>query len=381
LEPLPDRIRILHLITDLDVGGAELVLARLVESADASRFAHTVVSLSDRGAVGARIAAAGIPVHELRMRKGASNVSALWRLFAVVRQLRPAVIQTWLYHADLAGAIVTLLGSRVPLVWNIRCAELDPRDHPRSLGVVLRILAAWSARPAAVICNSTAGRTAHQRLGYRPRAWELIPNGFDTEVLRPSAAARSEIRAELGVASDTPLVGLLARVHPMKDHETFLSAAAAVAAARPDVQFVIAGRGTEAAATLHERARVSGIAARVHFLGERDDAPRLLAALDVAVSSSYGEAFPNAVGEAMACGTPCVVTDVGDTAALVGDTGIVVPPRDPAALARGIEHVLNLPATERQALGCAARRRVADNFSLARTTERYERLYLQVAGC
>jgi glycosyltransferase involved in cell wall biosynthesis len=379
LERLPDRLRILHLITDLDVGGAELMLARLLEASDGLRFEHAVVSLTDQGPVGQRLAAAGFAVHHLGIRKGATNIRALRTLLAVVRQMRPAVIQTWLYHADLVGLLVGLFDGSPALVWNIRCAELEPGDHPRSLPLVLRLLAAASARPQAVVVNSQAGRTAHERLGYRPRAWEIIPNGFDPHLFQPSPAARADVCAELRVPAKTLLVGLLARVHPMKDHETFLRAAAAVAAKRADVRFILAGRGTDTAGELRDLARALGIASSVEFLGERQDAPRLLAAFDVAVSSSYGEAFPNVVGEAMACGAACVVTDVGDTARLVGSAGCIVPARNPPALADGIDRILRMTASERQALGCAARQRIIDHYSLARIAEEYQRLYLRVA--
>jgi glycosyltransferase involved in cell wall biosynthesis len=298
----------------------------------------------------------------------------------LLRQLRPDVLQTWLYHADLAGVVAGGI-ARVPrIVWNIRCAELDPRDHPRSLPALLRVLAFLSARPAAIICNSEAGRRAHERIGYRARRWEIIPNGFDTGAVHPTAGARAQLRRALGIRDDAKVVGLLARFHPMKDHITFLEAAAIVTAAHPDIHFVAAGRGVPDAPPIARWMDGRNVGATVHLLPEQTDGMQFLAALDVAVSSSYSEAFPNVVAEAMACGIPCVATDVGESTHIVGPTGAIVPPRDPVALAAAINRILDLGLDARQALGAAARERIVSEFSIDRAAVRYDDLYAELTG-
>lgn len=374
-------MRVVHLITDLDVGGAEMMLARLVERLDPARIENAVISLSTKGRLGDRIEAAGVPVFTLGLRPGRPNPFALWRLVRLLRRLRPDVIQTWLYHADLAGLVAGTLARAPKIVWNIRCTDLDPRDHSWSLSVVSRLLALGSRWPAAIVCNSVEGRRAHVHRGYAPRVWEIIPNGVDTDLFRPCAGARGALSRELGIAENVPLVGHLARRHPMKDHAAFLHAAALVLKARPEVQFVAAGRGVAGDRILEGIISRLDLGRRVLLLPERADSPRFLAALDAAVSSSsYGEGFPNVVAEAMACGTPCIVTDVGDSALLVGDTGVVVPPRAASALADGILKILNLPPDSRTAMGLAARARVLAEFSLDRATRHYEELYLRIGG-
>ena len=381
----PDRIdpsraiRVAHVITDLEPAGAEFMLARLVESFAGTSIESVVISLGTRGPVGERIASRGVPVFSLGMRPGRPNPYALWSLIRLIRRARPAIVQTWLYHADFAGLLGGAL-TRVPVIWNIRCAELDPADHPSSLTPLRHALALASRYPAAVICNSSAGQRAHEQIGYRPKRWAVIPNGFDTDAFRPQPAARSELRQELGLSAAVPLVGLLARFHPMKDQATFLNAAKQVITALPNVHIVAAGRGVDVAPSLREFVHGAGLADRVHLLPERNDSSRFLAALDVAVSSSYGEAFPNVVGEAMACGTPCVVTNVGDSAHIVGDTGVIVPPRDPSALAAGILDVLREDEAARAARGRAARARILSEFSLQQAAGRYEALYRDVTG-
>ena len=355
------------------------MLARLVETFMGAGVENTVISLGTRGVLGDRIESTGTPVFSLGMRPGRPDPRGLWRLVRLLHRLRPAILQTWLYHADFAGLLAGRL-ARVPVIWNIRCAELDARDHPILLMMLLRALAFASRFPSAVISNSHAGERAHEQLGYRPRRWEIIPNGIDTHAFRPCPAARSELRRELGLPADGKLIGLLARFHPMKDQATFLKAAQTVIAKKPDVHIVLAGRGIDVAPSLNRLLNDLDLRGRVQLRPERNDAARFFAALDVAVSSSYSEAFPTVVAEAMACGTPCVVTDVGDSAQIVGDAGVIVPPRDPAALAAGILRILDLSDTATAALGIGARERIASEFSLERAAARYKDLYLELAG-
>jgi glycosyltransferase involved in cell wall biosynthesis len=368
------------LITELNVGGAEVMLAHVAGRSNRAEFRTTVISLSDVGAIGARIRQHNVPVYALGMRPDRVNALAMWRLVRLLRRLQPDILQTWLYHADVAGTIAAKVAGVPHTVWNVRCADLNPAEHPRSLMWLLRVLPALSALPAAVICNSTAGRREHERLGYRPRRWSMIPNGFDTDAFSPAPDARRLMRRELGIADDVPLVGMLARLHPMKDHPTFVKAAAEVARRRDDVRFVIAGRGVDGNDRLLNLARSLSISDRVRFLPERQDSAAFLAALDVAVSSSSSEAFPNVVGEAMACGVPCVVTDVGESRMLVGDTGVVVPPRDPTALADGILRVLALDPASRTDLGRRARRWIQAEFSLQPVVDQYLALYAELVG-
>jgi len=375
-----DRIRVVHLITDLDVGGAERALARLVAAMDRTRIDSTVVTLRAGGLLVDEIARHGIPVMGVSARGGTVGPRALWRLVTLLRQLRPTVLQTWLYHADLAGILAGRLAGVPAVAWNIRCAGLEPGDHSRLLRPMLSLLALLSARPAAVVCNSDAGRLAHERLGYHPRRWIMLPNGFDVDALTPDDGARIGLRRELGLAEDVTLVGVVARLHPMKDHATFLMAAAAIATRRRDVHFLLVGRGVTASVELGTLIRKLGLDSLVHRMEERLDARAVFGALDVAVSSSYSEAFPNVVAEAMACGTPCVVTDTGESAAIVGETGLVVPIRDPASLAEAILRLLMLEPDQRVELGKRARARIRSEYAIDRIARRYEALYVELAG-
>jgi glycosyltransferase involved in cell wall biosynthesis len=370
-------ITVLHLISTLETGGTEMMLSKLVARSDPGRFRHVVVSLTTVGPVGEQIAALGIPVSSLRMRRGMPDPRALIRLVRVMRRAKPDVVQTWLYHADALG----LLGAaamRVPVVWNIRSA-IDVDELGPVVAVLARFCARMSRFSAAVVTNSEAARILHARLGYCPRQWLVIPNGFDTRRFMPDATAYRDVRRELGLPADALLIGIVARFDPLKDHQTFLRAAGQLGQWRDDPNFVLVGREmTTANAQLREWIELSGVSDRVHLLGERADVPRLTAALDIATCSSCGEGFPNVIGEAMACAVPCAVTDVGDAALIVGDTGRVVPPKDPPALASAWRELIELGPEGRRELGLRARARVEERYSLDTVVRQYEALYERV---
>lgn len=374
--------KVVHLITGLNTGGAETALYRLLAGTDLHRFPSVVVSLGDEGDLGPRIRALGVPVQALRVRGGIGRAAAApVRLLRLLRRERPDVLQTWLYHADLAGALLARLAGVPVLAWNLRCSAPVPGATPQRPPALLQVLRALSGVPDVVVANARAGRDFHAAAGYRPREWRIIPNGMDLNAFRPSVELRARTRAALGIEGDAPVVGMVARYDALKDHQTFLRAAAALRARRPDAVFVLAGREvTDENPVLARQVDALGLRGAVHLLGPCSDVAALYPAFDVAALSSLAEGFPNVLAEAMACGVPCVSTDVGDATHLVGDTGRVVPPGDPAALADAWAALLALAPAERARLGDAARARIAAEFSLGAAVERYEALYLSLAG-
>jgi len=372
-------VRIAHVITGLDTGGAELMLARLLAPLRSEGFESSVLSLTDIGPVGARIGSLGVDVRAVGMRRGVPTPAGLWRLAGALREARAQLVQTWMYHADLAGGLAGRMAGRLPVVWGIRHSTFD-RRHTRALtrltARTCAVLSHWL--PRRIVCCSRAAMQVHAGLGYAKEKMLVIPNGFDAGQFHPDGAARDAVRSELGLPADARVIGMVGRFDPQKDHATFIEAARRLA--RADAWFVLCGRGVRGDnPALSALLRAAGLSERFRLLGERDDVPALTAAFDVATSSSaFGEAFPNVVGEAMACGVPCVVTDVGDAAAVVADTGAVVPARDPAALAGAWREMLDLPAERRAQMGAAARRRIEDNYALPMVARRYADLYREV---
>ena len=369
-------IRIAHVISDLDTGGAEMMLAKLVGAMDRDRFSNTVISLTDRGQLGEQIESSGVAVHPLGMKRGRPDIFALPRLIRLFNTLNPTIVQSWLYHADLLSTLAVKFSGSPILLWNVRCSDMDLKRYSLLSRWVRWVLARWSAAPAAVIVNSEAGKQQHERLGYRPRRWDVIPNGFDTARFHPNTSLRLPLRQEWKVPPDAVVVALVARVDPMKDHATFLNAAQEVSNARQNVYFLLVGKDTQ---TLAPAVAAKGLTDRVRVLGYRSAIECLLPGVDVLCLSSYGEGFPNVLGEAMACGIPCVSTDVGDARSIIFDTGLVVPARDPAALAHAMIDLIDRGPAARATLGRAARERIEKTYSLPMIVEQYMATYSALA--
>jgi glycosyltransferase involved in cell wall biosynthesis len=370
-------MRVMHVITGLSTGGAETMLLKLLSAASGS-MEHVVVSLGEEGTIGPRIAALGVPVHCLGLRRNAPNPFRALSILPLARRIGPQLIQGWMYHGNLMASMAALaLRHKPPVLWNIRQTVYDLRRERWLTAKFIRLGARLSSRPAAIIYNSQTSATQHESLGYGAEKRVIIPNGFDYQLLRPDEAARKAVRTELGIADDTVLVGLVARYHPMKDHVGFLQAAAMIARSYPQTRFVLAGAGVSSTQPELVKAIQQNELWDCVMLGERSDIPRLNNAFDIGCSASaWGEGFSNSIGEAMACGVPCAVTDVGDSAYIVADTGLVSPPRAPEALAKAIAGLIEIGRSGRQQLGTKARQRIETEFSLPAIVRRYEGLYL-----
>ncbi|WP_202901063.1 glycosyltransferase [Methylocaldum szegediense] len=367
-----------HVITGLGTGGAERMLCKLLGALDQKFFDLRVVSLLDEGTQGVHIRSLGIPLDVLELRKYTP-----WRLLRLTRLFRrhqPTLVQSWMYHANVAASLTTM-GSGVPVVWNIR-HSLDNLNAEKPITqAVIRFGAPLSRTTAAIVYNSKRSAEQHERLGYEPGRRIVIPNGFDLAQFQPSAEAKKRLRALLGIPESGLVIGLVARCHPMKDPQNFLAAARQVLDSKREAHFLMVGTGMERTnAMLTRMISETGLEDRVHLLGERGDIQDLVPGLDVvALASSHGEGFPNAIGEAMASGVPCAVTDVGDAGWLVGDTGRVVPPKNPEALAGALINLIDMGDAGRLTLGMAARQRVAERFSLDAVSREYAALYDEVA--
>jgi glycosyltransferase involved in cell wall biosynthesis len=357
--------RVLHVITDLDVGGAEAMLRQVASVKDSWAEETQVVSLLPGGFHAAALRAAGVPVTELDFRSPLALLPSFVTLTRLICSFRPAVVQGWMYHGDLAALLAAKASGRrgeTKVVWGIRCSDMDFNRYGAVLRAVVRLCARLSASPDLVTANSSAGLKAHVNLGYHPRRTEIVHNGIDVSRFRPDAEARKAVRAELGIDENAFVAAHVARVDPMKDHASMIAAAGKL----PDVQTLLIGAGTE---------RLE-VPANIHRLGRRSDIPRLLAASDAIVSSSvFGEGFSNALAEGMACGLPAIATDVGDARFIVGDTGAIVPPGNSGALASAISALALQSSDARAQLGAKARARIAEHFSLERAVKRFAEIY------
>lgn len=377
-EMTPDR-KVLHTITGLTMGGAEMMLYRLLARGDRTRLSPAVLSLLSPGPVGERMRALGVPVRTLGMRQEQPLSPALLRLVGIARAVRPTLIQGWMYHGNLTASLCALLSGRQPVIWNVRHSISDLKRETLLTRGIIRAGAALSWSPRAIIYNSRRGAAQHEAIGYDPAKTMVIPNGFDCQLFRPRPAMRRRLCQEAGIDEAAAIIGMIARNHPQKDPGNLIKATALLVGRGVHLHVVIVGPGFDAGNSELVRAiHQAGIAERVSLLGQRHDIPEVVAGLDIAtLTSAWGEGFPNVLGEAMASGVPCVATDVGDSAWIVGRAGLVVPAGDPEALADALGRLIALGPQERQQLGAAARARVLQDFGVDEIVRQYETLYEQ----
>lgn len=375
-------MKILHVIVGLHTGGAEKNLERLILGhANDPRFEHSVVVLTTAGPIGEKLRQRGIPVHSLQMRSPANAPLAIWKLRAIVRSTRPDVVHTWMYHADLVGGIAARLAGNDAVLWSIHTTDMMP-GTARTTAVIRRVCALLSRSiPFAILSVAEAGRDTHAAIGYDRRRTLVVPNGFDMSTFVADVRARNALRQQFGWTDQNLVVGCVARFNYYKDHANLIRAAALLAGRAEHVRILLVGRDmVETNQELKALIEQSGYPDRFVLLGERDDVVGCLSAMDIFCQPSRSEAFPTALGEAMAIGLPCVATDVGDSALLIGDAGLLVPKEDAVALSAALQRLVDMTARERRALSARARKRIGDNFSIDQVRGRYEDIYAATAA-
>ncbi len=369
--------RILHLISSLNTGGAEMMLYKLLSGMNKEVFKSRVVSLIPPGPIGNKIESINIQVDHLGLDRGFFSPMAIFKLTGMINEFKPDLIQTWMYHSDLLGFLTSKITRTGKVIWNIRCSSMELTHYhffTRWAVILCKLLSRFSQ---VTITNSYTARADHLKMGYRPKRFQVIPNGFDLSQFKSSEAAKIELRRELKLEEKALCIGLIARYDPKKDHSTFLKAINRITHTHRNCNFILCGDSVDSKnAELINIMRELEIGPFVHLLGRRGDISRIIGAMDIIVlSSAFGEGFPNVIGEAMSCEVPCVVTDVGDSARIVGGNGKVVPPRNPGALAKAIIELIDLTPEARQTMGKKARERINSEYSLENIVKQYETLY------
>jgi glycosyltransferase involved in cell wall biosynthesis len=331
-------MKILHIITGLGLGGAETVLFRLVSNTN-DKDSTSVITLGQGGVYADRIKELGVDVYSLNMPKGRPSISGLLNLYRYIKSFSPDVIQTWMYHADLIGGIIGRLAGAKTIIWGIRNSNLDPTaigNNTRRVAKLCALLSPWI--PSSIISCSQTAVGSHVRMGYAANKFMVIPNGYDHNYFIPNPDAGAKLRKELGVPNDISVLGMVARFDPQKDHSNLISALALLKKKNSSFACLLVGGDMEDNnSVLRQLLNNADINDSVQLLGPRSDIVAVMNALDINILSSLGEGFPNVIAEAMACGTPCVATDVGDARLIIEDEGWVVPPQDSNALATAIE--------------------------------------------
>ncbi|EKO3578430.1 glycosyltransferase [Vibrio metschnikovii] len=372
--------KILHIITGLNDGGAEAVLYRLCQFDKKNQ--HIVVSLMNQGKYGSLLEEIGVQVYCLDMSAGKIRFAALIKLYKLIRQLKPDVVQTWMYHADLIGGVIARLAGVKNIVWGVHHTTLVKGESKRSTILIAKINALISSFiPRKIIYCAEKSRQVQQSIGFSPKIGYVVPNGYNIDDFKPDLDAGMAFRQEVGLADEKFLIGHVGRYDPQKDHQTLLLSVSELLNRNTEFEFEVVLVGTNldkdnlVLSNIIDKNNLSC----VRMLGRRSDMPSVMTGFDVFVlSSAFGEAFPNVLNEAMACGTPCITTDVGDAAVIVGDTGWVAPPKNPQALAKAMLEAMEEKQNNPQAWQArkqACRERIVNNFSIEKMVEGYHQVW------
>jgi glycosyltransferase involved in cell wall biosynthesis len=365
---------VVFLVRSLNYGGVERQLVVLAKGMDRNRFEPVVLCFYGGGPLQDELFQAGIRVISLGKHSRWDVLGFLWRLVRQLGQLKPDVLHGYLPVPNFLSALLKLFFPSMRVVMGVRTSgkELDRYDWTYRLSFWLERL--FSGLADLIIVNSQAGKTAYVKNGFPTEKLLVISNGIDTGIFHPEIEPGRALRAEWGVPEAALLIGIIGRLDPMKGHPIFLKAAATLMQGRSDLHFVVVGDGPEAYRQfLVEMGSSLGLDRRLVWAGSRRDVVKVYNALDICCSASiYGEGFPNVIGEAMACGIPCVVTDVGDSAWVAGEAGLAVAPNDCNGLVAALDKMIGLSRSGRSGLGQQARQRVLDNFSVEWMVERTE---------
>lgn len=364
-------IKVAFLVRSLEYGGAERQVVTLANALDKTCFNVTILCLYSGGELEKQLDDR-VNLIGLKKRDRWDILPFLLRLYQVLKDLKPLVLHGYLSTQNLLTILFKPLFPSTKMFWGIRATKVDFSRYGWLAALLFRLECFFSRFADLIIVNSQAGYNYHIMQGFAVDKMVVINNGIDTNLFKIDLQSRIKTRSEWRVSSQEVLIGLVGRLDPMKDHSTFLQAAALLTKNNQNISFACVGDGGESyIKKLHQLAEQLEVNNKIKWEGKRTDIAEVYNAFDIIVSSSCeGEGFANAIGEAMACGVPCVATDVGDSALIVGDTGVVVPPQNPEALALALQHLIDLSYKQRIELGKKAQRRIEENFGIKQLVEK-----------
>lgn len=374
-------MKILHIITSLLEGGAEGVLYRLCYHDKTNE--HIVVSLRDQGKYGRLLSRNGIKIYTLNMKPGKLSIVSLYKLIKILKNEKPNIVQTWLYHADFFGGIAARLAGINNLIWNIRHSDFDKNHTKISLLILIKILAKLSYfLPKKIIFCSKNSMKLHTKIGYQQYKMNYVPNGYDILKFKPNSKKKYTYRLKDKIKNKVTLLGNVARFHPQKDHHNLLFALSILKKKKIFFKCILVGFNiNKKNKILTKLIKELELDNEIILLGSQKNVNKIMKKIDIHIlSSAYGEAFPNVIAEAMASGTPCVATDVGDSSIIVGKTGWIVKSRDSKLLAYNIMKAIKKSKSKDWVYQCqAARNRIVNKFTIKKMIDSYKKVWQQIS--
>jgi glycosyltransferase involved in cell wall biosynthesis len=372
------RIKVLHIISNLNRGGAEAMLQKVISASIKSNVENTVISIIEGGLVAEELRRAGLSVYSLGAHRNVAAISRFSALKSLIRELSPDLLQGWMYHANIAASVSAGLVSdrRIPVVWNVRQSVPTLRNESALTTLTILAGAPLSYLPRSIIYNSVRAAEDHERILYSRARRRIIPNGFDTELFRPRPGSRGDLIRQLKLPEDAQIIGRVANFHHHKDFKTLFDSFAIISQKSPRAHLALIGGGLDS-----NNRELAGLMTllpstdKLHILGERSDVANIMPGFDVLLSSSSAEAFPNVIGEAMASAVPVVTTDAGDCREILSDPTRVVSCRNAGMLANSTLALLSRDPSERAAIGMRDRERIISHYSIEAIAHRYVNLW------
>lgn len=366
-------IKVIHIITSLNTGGAESMLCKLLKYSNSNEYINEVICLLDKGIYGEKIEGMGIKVTILNLHKG-NIISALLKARRVCKN--SDIINSWLYHSDLVGFLISKVLLKKKLIWNVRHSNLDKSANKKTTLLIVKLNARLSRYVDCITYNSNKAKYVHTKIGYSGKRSIVLSNGFELNEFTPNSLSRTKLHKSLGINESEKVLITVGRWDPQKDYENLLESLGIVRQNGVNFKLVMVGTNLDwKNAELNQLIERYNLVNNVLLLGRQDNIPELLSAADIYVSSSLGESFSNSIGEAMACQLPCIVTDVGDSAIIVGDCGEIVPSQCSEELSNALIYYIKMDNNDLQIIGKKARKRVVENYDIINIAKLFESNY------
>lgn len=375
------RKKIVHIIIGLNVGGAELVLKRLVlASQSKQKFQHEVISLTDKGIIGADLEAANIPVHSINMHGLSSIPTSYFKLRSLLKKINPDIVQTWMYHADFLGGIAAKSIGINKIIWGIRNSNVSA-GMSKTTYYLSHICAKISSYiPSDIVAVSHTAKDYHTAIGYDSKKMIVIPNGFDLEKFSIDTHKRHQLRLQLDIKEDHLVIGNIGRFNPVKNQLNFIKACISLFDKGYTFIALLAGRNVDLKnPEIYNILNDSKYNKNFIFLGEIEDTTNFYNAIDIFCLCSTTEGFPNVLGEAMATERVCLSTKAGDAEIILGNKSLLIQSTNYEDIASALELIIfkNSNNFNFNTLGLEARERIKSKYSISKIVSDFENLYLQ----
>ena len=371
-------MKLLHIITSLGDGGAELTLFKICKYDTINN--HVVISLKDQGKYYSLLNKLGVKVFCLNM--SFFSIYKFFFLINLIRSLKPDIVQTWLVHADFLGGIAARLAGVKNIIWNVRYSNIEISKSKLNTVLILKLLSILSySIPQLIIIVSKKAKKIYKIKGYDKKKLKFIPNGYDLSILKIDKIQKINFHKKINLRKTIPIIGNVARYDQQKDHLNLLHALSIIQSKKINFFCILVGSNIDQKnLNLSSEIKKLKLSNSVKLLGRKNNISEVMNGIDIHVlSSSYGEGFPNVLAESMACGTPCITTNVGDSALIVGKTGWVVPPKNKIKLAKAIEIALSEIGTANWNKRCTkARLTIKKNFSINKMLKSYNDAWIRI---